>query len=164
MAFVFSCFKLIFANPLYPEMLFLPSQAFNQHSQGQDSQPLSDSIEPEKSISQESKTTSDGNGFMESPTALGRIARNIHPCVSRVVRKFDSCRNSWVDEVQCKRSHPACSYVVNTHGIPESANQFTASEMLRSFLNVLRCQYIVNVLYKCKCADVRNSCEGAFSQ
>ena len=145
MAFVFSCFKLIFANPLYPEMLFLPSQAFNQHSQGQDSQPLSDSIEPEKSISQESKTTSDGNGFMESPTALGRIARNIHPCVSRVVRKFDSCRNSWVDEVQCKRSHPACSYVVNTHGIPKCQPVYG----FRNATFVLKCP---SLPIHCQCA------------
>ena len=119
MAFVFSCFKLIFAKPLYAKMPFLRSQAFNQHSQGRDSQPLSHATEPEESISQKSKNTGDGNGLMESPTAHDRLVRNTHPCVSRVVRKFDSCRNSWVDDVQCKRSHPACSYVVNTHGIPK---------------------------------------------
>ena len=119
MAFVFSYFNVVFAKPLYPEMPSTRSQACNQHSQGQDSQPLSDVTKPEESISQESNNTSDGSKFLESPIAYDRIARNTHPCVSRVVREFDSCRNSWVDEVQCKRHHPACSYVVSTHGIPK---------------------------------------------
>jgi len=82
-------------------MPFLRRLAYNQHSQDQDYQPLSDAIEPEESISQESKNTSDGNGFLESPSAHDGIARNVHLCVSRVVREFDSCRNLWVDTVQC---------------------------------------------------------------
>ena len=118
LAFVFSHFKVVFAKPLYPELPSPRSQAWNQHSQGQDSQSLSDATESKASISQESNNTSDGK-FLESPTAHDRIARNTHPCVSRVVREFDSCRNIWVDKVQCKRSHPACSYVVGTHGIPK---------------------------------------------
>ena len=119
MAFVFSYFNLVFAKPIYPEMPFLRSQAFNQHSLGQDSQPLSDANETKEIISQESNISSDGKGFMDTPTAHDRIARNTHPCVSRVIREFDSCRNLWVDKVQCKRSHPTCSYVVSTHGIPK---------------------------------------------
>ena len=67
MAFVFSYFNLVFA-PLYPDMSSPHSQAFNQRSQGQDSQPLSHAIEPEEIISQESNHTSDGNGLLESPT------------------------------------------------------------------------------------------------
>ena len=95
MALVFSNFNLIFAKPLYPEMLFLHNQVFNQHSRGQaDSQPISDAIEPEESIRQESNHTSDGNGFLESPTAHDRIARNVHPCVSRVLREFDQVQKS----------------------------------------------------------------------
>ena len=117
--FIFSCFNLFFAKPRFSETPFIRSQAFNQHSQGQDSQPLSDATEPEKRISQDSNSTSDGNKVPESPTAHDRIARSTHPCVSKVVREFDSCRNSWVDEVQCKRSHPACNYVISTHGIPK---------------------------------------------
>jgi len=120
MAFVFSYINVVFAKPVYPEMPSPRSQAFNQHSQGQDYQPLRDAIEPEENISQlESNMTSDGNGFLETPTAHDRIARNTHPCVSRVVREFDSCRNLWVDKVQGKRSHPACSHVVSTHGTPK---------------------------------------------
>ena len=119
MAFVFSYFNVVFAKPLYPEMPTPRSQACNQHPQGQDSQPLNDATEPEEYITQEHNITSDGNKFLESLTAHDRIARNAHPCVSRVVREFDSCRNLWIDEVQCKRSHPACSYVVSTHGIPK---------------------------------------------
>ena len=117
--FVFSCFNLFSAKPLLSETPFLRNQALNQHSQGQDSQSVSDATEPEKSISQESNNTSDGNKFLESPTAHDRISRNTHPCVLKVVREFDSCRNLWVDEVQCKRSHPACNYVISTHGIPK---------------------------------------------
>ena len=116
LAFVFN---LAFAKPFYPEMPFLRSQAFNQNSQGQDSQTVVDAIEPEESISQESNHTSKENGILESPNAHDRIARNTHPCVSRVVRDFDSCRNIWVDKVQCKRRHPACSHVVSTHGSPK---------------------------------------------
>ena len=49
----------------------------------------------------------------------GKHSRNTHACVLRVVRDFDSCRNTWVDKVQCKRRHPACSHVVSTHGTPK---------------------------------------------
>ena len=112
MAFVF---KLVFAKPLYPEMPFLRNQAFNQHSQV--SQPVVDAIEPEESITEESNYKRNGN--MENTTAHDRIARNTHACVLRVVRDFDSCRNTWVDKVQCKRRHPACSHVVSTHGTPK---------------------------------------------
>ena len=145
MAFIFTYCKLIFANPLYPEKPFLSSQAYNQHSQGQGSQPLSDSIEPEKSISEESNNTSGGNGFMESPTAHDRIVRNTHPCVSRVVRKFDSCRNSWVKEVKCKRRHTACSYVINTHGIPKCQPVF-------GFRNATFVTICPSLTIDCQCA------------
>ena len=114
MVFVFSFFHLGFANHFYPEMPYLRSQAYNQHSQGLDSQPTVDAIAPE-----ESNNPSDPNGSLESPTAYSRIARNTHPCVSRVVREFDSCRNLWVDKVQCKRRHPACNHVVRKYGTPK---------------------------------------------
>ena len=118
MAFVFAYSNLVCAKPLFFEMpLSLSSHAFNQDSQGQDSQPLSDAIEHEESISKERNHTSDGNGFLESPTARKRIARNAHPCVSKVVREFDSCRNLWVDKVECKGRHPACNYVIPKHNI-----------------------------------------------
>ena len=58
-------------------------------------------------------------GFLESPTAHHRIARNAHPCASKVVRKFDSCRNLWVDKVECKGRHPACNSVIPKHRIPK---------------------------------------------
>ena len=117
LVFVFAYFNLICAKPLFLETPF--SQAFNQHSQGQDSQPLSDTIELEESISQESNNTGDGSGFLGSPTAHNRIARSAHPCVSKVVRAFDSCRNLWVNKVECKGRHPACNYVIPKHRVPK---------------------------------------------
>ena len=144
MAFVFSYFNVVFAKPLCQQMPSTCSQAFNQHSQGQDFQPLSDATEPEESNSQESKNTSDGNKFLESPTAHDRIARNTHPCVSRVVREFDSCRNLWVDKVQCKRSQPASSYVVSTHGIPHG--------ILYGFRNATFVTKCPSIPIDCQCA------------
>ena len=117
MAFVFAFLNLVCAKPLFLESPFHRSQTSNQHSQGQDSQPLSDAIEPKESISQESNHTSGGNGLRESATVHNRIARNAHPCVSKVVREFDSCRNLWVDKVECKGRHPTCNYVIPIHRI-----------------------------------------------
>ena len=118
MAFTIAYFNVVCAKPLSLEKPLLGRQAFNQHSQGQDSaQPLSDAVEPEESISQSSNHTSDGNEFLESPTAHNRIARNPHPCVSKLVREFDSCRNLWVDKVECKGRHPACNYVIPIHKV-----------------------------------------------
>ena len=119
MAFVFAYLNLLCAKPLLLEKVFLRSQAFNQRSKGQDSQPFSDAIELEESISQESNHTSDGNWFLESPTAHDRIARSAQPCISKVVREFDSCRNLWVDKVECKGRHPACNYVIPIHRVPK---------------------------------------------
>lgn len=101
MAFVFCYLNLVFANSLYYKIRLLRSQA-NQHSKV--SQPVVDASEP---------------GNMGNTAAHDRIARNTHACVLRVVRDFDSCRNTWVDKVQCKRRHPACSHVVSTHGTPK---------------------------------------------
>ena len=115
MAFVFSYFFLVFSKPLYPKTPFPRSH----YSQVRDSQPLSDAVEPEEDISQESNNTNDVTGFLESPTAHDRIARNAHPCISKVVREFEPCRNLWVDKVQCKRRHPTCSFVISTHGTPK---------------------------------------------
>ena len=117
MALVCSYFNLPFANSLSYKIRFLRSQAFNQHSQ--DSQPVVDAIEPEESISQESTGNYKRNGNMKNTIAHDRIARKTHACVSKVVRDFDSCRNTSVDKVQCKRRHPACSHVVSTHGTPK---------------------------------------------
>ena len=132
MACTFTYFKLNFAKSLYPEMQVLRSQAFHQHSQGQDSQPLSYSIEPGKSI-------------RRTPTANDRIVRNTHPCVSRVVRKFDSCRRSWVNELQCKRTHPACSYVIKTHGIPKC-------QPVYGFRNATFVEICPSLTIDCQCA------------
>ena len=114
MAFVFCYLNLVFANSLYYKIRLLRSQA-DQHLQV--SQPVVDAIEPEESITEESNYKRNGN--MEKTTEHDRIARNTHACVLRVVRDFDSCRNAWVDKVQCKRRHPACSHVVSTHGTPK---------------------------------------------
>ena len=167
LAFVFAYFNLICGKPLFLETPFLRSQAFIQHSQGQDSQPLSyaieheesiskesnetsdengilesptahdrsqafnhhlqgqdslslsDAIEPEESISQDSNITSNENGSLESPTVHNRIARSAYPCVSKVVRAFDSCRNLWVNKVECKGRHPACNHVIPIHRVPK---------------------------------------------
>ena len=119
MAFVLTYFNMVCAKPLFLEKPLLRSLAFNQPSQGQDSKPLSHATELEESISQESNITSDGSEFLESLTAHNRIARNAHPCVSKVVRAFDSCRNLWVDKVECKRRHPACNHVIPKHGVPK---------------------------------------------
>ena len=118
MPFVLTYFNMVCTKPLFMEMP-LRSQAYNQHSQGQDSQPLRGTFEPEENISRESNRTSDGNGFLESPTTYHRIARNIDPCVSKVVRKFDSCRNLWVDKVECKGRHSACNHVIPIHRVPK---------------------------------------------
>ena len=107
------------AKPLFLEKPFLPLQAFNQRSQSQNSRPVVHAIEPEENISQESNHTNNGNGFLESQTAHDRIARNAHPCVSRIVREFDSCRNLWVDKVKCKGRHAACNYVIPIHKVPK---------------------------------------------
>ena len=119
MAFVVVFFYGVCAKPLSSEMPFLRSQVVNQHSQGQDSQPAVDAIELEESISQERNHTSDVIGFLERPTEHDRIARNAHPCVSKVVREFDSCRNLWVNKVECKGRHPACNYVISVHRVPK---------------------------------------------
>ena len=118
MPFVLTYFNMVCTKPLFLEMP-LRCQAYNQHSQGQDSQPLRGAFEPEENISRESNRTGDGNGFLESPTTYHRIARKTHPCVSKVVRKFDSCRNLWVDKVECKGRHSACNHVIPIHRVPK---------------------------------------------
>ena len=137
--------RAVFAKPLYLEMPSPRSQAFNQFSQGQDSQPLSDAIELEESISQESNITSDGNGFLESPTAHHRIASNTHPCVSRVVREFDSFRNLWVGKVQCKRRHPTCNHVVRKYRRPKC-------QPVYGFRNVTFVTTCPSIPTDCQCA------------
>ena len=144
--FVSSFFNLFYAKPLLSETPFVHSRAFSQHLQGQDSRPLSNATEPEKSISQESNITSNGNWVMESPTARDRIVRKTHPCVSRVVREFDSCRNLWVDKVQCKRSHPACSYVVRKYGTPKC-------ESVYGFRNATFVTKCPSLPMDCQCAS-----------
>ena len=119
MAFVLTFFNMVCAKPLFLEISLLRSQAFNQHSQGQDSQPLRGAIESEESISRKSNYTSDGNGFQESPTTHHRNARNAHPCVSKVVREIDSCRNLWIDKVECNGRHSVCNYVIPIHRVPK---------------------------------------------
>ena len=110
---------MVCAKPLFLEKPLLRMPAFNHHSQGQDSQSLSDAIEPEESISQDSNITSNENGSLESPTVHNRIARSAYPCVSKVVRAFDSCRNLWVNKVECKGRHPACNHVIPIHRVPK---------------------------------------------
>ena len=152
MPFVLSYFNPVFAKPLYLEMPFLCSQVFNQHSKDEDYQPISDAIEPKENISQENNITIDRNGFLESSTAHNRISRNTHPCVSRVVREFDACRNFWVDKVQCKKRHPTISHVVSTHEAPKC--QPVCGFRNATFVTkcpMFRYQTIVNVLYKYKC-------------
>ena len=117
MTVVFSFFNVMCAKPLFLEMPFVRSQASEQHSQ--DSHSAVDTIAPKESITQESNHTSDVTGFLESPTAHNRIARNAHPCISKVVREFDSCRNLWINKVECKGRHPACNYVIPKHRVPK---------------------------------------------
>ncbi|KAL9955471.1 hypothetical protein ACROYT_G036801 [Oculina patagonica] len=118
--FVVSYFSLVCAKPLFLEMPLLRSQVFNQHSQAEESQPQGDVFEPEESIySHEGNITSDVNEFLEIPTAHNRTARSTHPCVSKVWRERDSCRNRWVQMVQCDRTHPACNHVIPIHSIPK---------------------------------------------
>ena len=59
------------------------------------------------------------NGFLENPTVHNRTARNVHPCISRIVREYDWCRDTWIVKVLCKRRHPACNYVIHKHRIPK---------------------------------------------
>ena len=119
MAFVLSYFNMVCSKSLFLEIPLLRSPAFNQHSQGQDSQRLSGAIEPKENISRQSNHTSHGNGFLESLTTHNRIARNAHPCVSKVVREFDSCRNLWVDKIECKGRHSVCNHVIPIHRVPK---------------------------------------------
>ncbi|KAJ7384437.1 hypothetical protein OS493_021850 [Desmophyllum pertusum] len=124
MVFVLSYINLVFAKPLFLEMPFVRSQAFNQQSHDQDSQPQGDTFEPEESISQESDVTSDVNGFLEIPSVHNRTARNAHSCISGMVRVYDPCRSSSVDKVQCSRSHPYCNHVIPTYGTPKCQTVF----------------------------------------
>ena len=119
MAIVLTYFNMVCAKPLFLEMPLRRSQAVNQPSPGQDSQPLSSTIELGANISRESNQTSDRNEFHEMLTAHHRITRNTHPCVSKVVREFDSCRNLWVNKVECKRRHSACNHVIPIHRLPK---------------------------------------------
>ena len=146
MAFFIAYFNVVCGKPQFLEKPFLGSQAFNQQSEDQDSQPLSHAIEPEESISQESNHTSDGNGFLESPTAHNRIARNAHPCVSKVVREFDSCRNLWVDKVECKGRHPACNYVIPIHRVAKCRTVYG----FRNAMFVSKCSALP---IDCQCAS-----------
>ena len=111
---------MVCAKPLFLEMPLLRSQASNQPSPaGQDSQPLSSAIELGANISRESNQTSDRNEFQEILTAHHRITRNTHPCASKIVREFDSCRNLWVNKIECKRRHSACNHVIPIHRLPK---------------------------------------------
>ena len=147
MAFVFAYFNLLCAKPLFLEKPFLRRQAFNQLSQGQDSKPVVHTIETEENISQESNHTSNaGNGFLESPTAHDRIARNAHPCVSRIVREFDSCRNLLVDKVECKGRHAACNYVIPIRRVPKCQTVY-------GFKNATFANKCSALPIDCKCAS-----------
>ncbi|KAL9955477.1 hypothetical protein ACROYT_G036807 [Oculina patagonica] len=140
MAFVVSYFSLVCAKPLFLEMPFLRSQVFNQHSQGEGSQPQGDAFEPEESnYSQESNITSDVDEFLEIPTAHNRTARSTHPCVSKVWAEKDSCRKRWVQMVQCDRTHPTCNHVIPTRSIP-------------------KCQTVYSYYYNCPSIPVDCEC------
>ncbi|XP_078347142.1 uncharacterized protein LOC144632384 [Oculina patagonica] len=147
MAFAFSFFNLVCAKPLSQEMPFVRSQVFNQHSQGEESQPQGDAFEPEKSIySQESNIASDVNGFLEIPTAHNRTARSTHPCVSGIMREYDWCRSSVVVKVKCDGSHPACNHVIPIHSRPKCQTVYG----YRNSKFVNKCPTLP---IDCKCAD-----------
>ena len=146
MAFVFSYFNMVCAKPLFLEMPFLRSQVANQHSQGEDSQPLGEAFEPERNISQESDITSDGDGFLEILTMHNRTTRSTHPCVSVVKKEYDSCRGIRVEKVECEGRHPACNHVIPIHKRPLCVTVYGYKDSRF----VTKCP---SLPLDCKCAD-----------
>ena len=113
-----SCSNLGFTKSLFLDMPLLHNQAFNHPTRDQESQSQGKAFKPAESVSQESDDTS-GTGaflfffftgaFLEMPAAHNRTARNVnHPCVSRIIRAWDSCRKNYVDKVQCLSTHVFC--------------------------------------------------------
>ena len=101
----FHCSNLGFTKPA-----LLKNEAINQQSRHQDTQSLSDAFQPEESIKQENDVTSGLDEFLERPSAHNRTARNaFHPCVLKIRRMRDSCRNKHVEKYECKSSHTFCS-------------------------------------------------------
>ena len=100
-----------YSIPIAAKAIFLPTP-------GLESQ-VDEALEAGKSVDRKTDRASKVKGFLERPTAHDRIARNTRPCVSKVVREFDSCRNLWVDKVECKGRHPACSYMIPIHRVPK---------------------------------------------
>ena len=88
----------------------LESQAINQKSRDQDSQPQGDAFRPHESNNQESDVSSALGEFLDRPSAHNRTARDVnHPCVAKPPNvKWDNCRKRFVKEVQCLATHVAC--------------------------------------------------------
>lgn len=104
-----SCSNLGFTKPFFLHMPLLHNQIFNHQPRDQDPEPQGEAFKSEESISQESDDTSGTGAFLGMPAAHNRTARDVnHPCVSRIIRAWDSCRKSYVDKVQCLSTHIFC--------------------------------------------------------
>lgn len=92
--------------------LSLEKQAFHRqgHDQGEDDQRLRDDVsQPEESINQENDIRSAVNRPLDGSSAHDRIARNAHhPCVSKLIHEYDSCRKRYVTKAICSSQHVYC--------------------------------------------------------
>ena len=110
---VLSCLNLSFTKPLSQEAPSFRNQALNQLLREQESQ-------PKESVSQETHATSAVDWFPGMPVAHNRTTRDVgHPCVSRIVRVKDWCRNEFVNHVQCLNRHVSCYQAIYNHHYPK---------------------------------------------
>ena len=133
MAFVLSFSRPIAAKTLFLELPWQRSQAV-------------EALEPGRSINQESDKASKVNGFVESSTAHNRTTRNVHPCISGIVREYDWCRGRWIVKVQCNRRHPACNHVITKHRIPKC-------QTVHGFRNATFVNKCPSLPLDCQCAS-----------
>ena len=134
---ILSCLYTIFTKPV-----FLENQAINQRSRDQEDKSEGDNFQPEESINQENDGTSALDEFLDRPSAHNRTARNAHPCVKKIVRKYDSCRKSHVDEIVCLNTHIACSDAVPKYGKPlcKTVYGFNQLKFIHCTLLAIDCQ------------------------
>ena len=109
-----SCFYTGFTKPV-----FLENQPINQQLRDHGSRPQGDAFRPEESINQQNDVISTLDEFLDRPSAHNRTARDAgHPCVSKIVRKYDHCRRSYVNVFQCKPTRVSCFQAIPKYGKP----------------------------------------------
>ena len=85
-----------------------------------ESQPQDNAFQSEESINQGNDVTSLNDTSLDKPSAHNRTARDVrNPCISDIVRKFDRCRQKFVNQVQCLHRHVACYEAINRYHYPK---------------------------------------------